>query len=318
MLDGGDLFSSDDERSEKSASARPFAGAGSSSSQKGTTHNQSDPHPKAKDGGEHAEGRGRGESIGSELDSNSLYESGDDDDDPNTLPRPEAVATDHSAPVLMNADDKKHDEAVRRFNVNYGKAMPMLMKTGFLPDLTKVGRPQEGESPRSGSVRSTETRPKSVEKFLKTLPIVDRPAYDAACAEVARFLRSTVGLNRENVGEWLGSPDVINLDVLTAYCMSFKYEFEGKDVEKCLRKLLTTFKIPGEAQKIERVMEAFGTSYAAANPNAFRGGGDTALVLGYSHPPSLPRIFVLAFCTRILFLAEYVVVECPYRRHILY
>jgi brefeldin A-inhibited guanine nucleotide-exchange protein len=48
-----------------------------------------------------------------------------------------------------------------------------------------------------------------------------------------------------------------------------------------LRRFLQSFRLPGEAQKIDRLMLKFAERYLSGNPNAFA-NADTAYVLAYS------------------------------------
>ena len=48
-----------------------------------------------------------------------------------------------------------------------------------------------------------------------------------------------------------------------------KFNFASKTVDEALRQLLRGFRLPGEAQKIDRIMEKFAEKYCEDNPNAF-------------------------------------------------
>lgn len=64
-------------------------------------------------------------------------------------------------------------------------------------------------------------------------------------------------LNKRNVGEYITKPK--NLPILKAFLSHFK--FTGKRVDEALRLLLQRFRIPGESQQIERVVENFASKY---------------------------------------------------------
>ena len=55
----------------------------------------------------------------------------------------------------------------------------------------------------------------------------------------------------------------------------------GMDFESSFRMFLESFRLPGEAQKIARVMEAFGAEYYAQCPDVFH-DPDVVYVLAYS------------------------------------
>lgn len=97
--------------------------------------------------------------------------------------------------------------------------------------------------------------------------------------EVAVFLKNTTGLNETMIGDYLGDREGFPLRVMHAYVDSFK--FEGMDFGEAIRFFLRGFRLPGEAQKIDRIMEKFAERYCKCNPNSFT-SAETAYVLAYS------------------------------------
>ncbi|KAG2607303.1 hypothetical protein PVAP13_4NG237500 [Panicum virgatum] len=97
--------------------------------------------------------------------------------------------------------------------------------------------------------------------------------------DVASFLRNTAGLNATMVGDYLGERDDFPLKVMHAYVDALN--FKGMDFGQAIRFFLQGFRLPGEAQKIDRIMEKFAQCYCKCNPNAFT-SADTAYVLAYS------------------------------------
>ncbi|KAF8687786.1 hypothetical protein HU200_042722 [Digitaria exilis] len=97
--------------------------------------------------------------------------------------------------------------------------------------------------------------------------------------DVASFLRNTAGLNATMIGDYLGERDDFPLKVMHAYVDTLN--FEGMDFGQAIRFLLQGFRLPGEAQKIDRIMEKFAQCYCKCNPNSFS-SADTAYVLAYS------------------------------------
>lgn len=69
------------------------------------------------------------------------------------------------------------------------------------------------------------------------------------------------------------------LQVLEAYTTGF--DFAHLKFDSALRMFLESFKLPGEAQKIDRIINAFGRHYYAGNEDVFR-CADAAYVLAYS------------------------------------
>lgn len=98
-------------------------------------------------------------------------------------------------------------------------------------------------------------------------------------AQVALFLRSTPDLDKTQIGELLGSPDEGDLRIMHAYVDAL--DFPGQELDEAIRAFLLGFRLPGEAQKIDRLMEKFAERFCRANPGAFK-NADTAYVLSYS------------------------------------
>ncbi|KAJ6236294.1 cytohesin 4a-related [Anaeramoeba flamelloides] len=96
---------------------------------------------------------------------------------------------------------------------------------------------------------------------------------------IARFLFETEGLGKSQVGEYLGLGNEFSNKVLKKYVECF--DFTGLHIDEALRQYLGTFRIPGEAQKIDRIMETFAKHYCKNNPKVFT-SSDTAYVLAFS------------------------------------
>ncbi|GLC38754.1 hypothetical protein PLESTM_000772100 [Pleodorina starrii] len=98
-------------------------------------------------------------------------------------------------------------------------------------------------------------------------------------SQLGQFLRICPGLNKVTIGELLGDPDPFYLQVLESFTMGF--DFAHLKFDSALRMFLESFRLPGEAQKIDRIINAFGRHYYASNEDVFR-HGDAAYVLAYS------------------------------------
>ncbi|GAB4852994.1 Protein big1 [Ancistrocladus abbreviatus] len=97
--------------------------------------------------------------------------------------------------------------------------------------------------------------------------------------EVVSFLKNTTGLNPTVIGDYLGEREDFPLKVMHAYVDSLN--FEKMNFGEAIRFFLRGFRLPGEAQKIDRIMEKFAERYCICNPNSFT-SADTAYVLAYS------------------------------------
>lgn len=97
--------------------------------------------------------------------------------------------------------------------------------------------------------------------------------------DIARFLLKEDKLDKAQIGEYLGEGDQKNIDIMHAFVDQM--EFTKRRFVDALRVFLQSFRLPGEAQKIDRFMLKFAERYVLGNPNAFA-NADTAYVLAYS------------------------------------
>lgn len=114
---------------------------------------------------------------------------------------------------------------------------------------------------------------KGIDFLMSTKKIGNSPE------DVASFLKNTTGLNPTIIGDYLGEREEFPLKVMHAYVDSFN--FEGMNFGESIRYFLRGFRLPGEAQKIDRIMEKFAERFCKCNPNSFT-SADTAYVLAYS------------------------------------
>ncbi|WFD35198.1 guanine nucleotide exchange protein for ADP-robosylation factor [Malassezia cuniculi] len=125
------------------------------------------------------------------------------------------------------------------------------------------------------AIRKFNEKPKKgIEDLLKHGFIRSRAPQD-----IARFLFYADGLNKTNIGEYLGEGDAENIAIMHAFVDLM--DFSGLPFTSALRRFLQAFRLPGEAQKIDRYMLKFAERYVAGNKDAFA-NADTAYVLAYS------------------------------------
>ncbi|KAK6542923.1 guanine nucleotide exchange protein for ADP-robosylation factor [Orbilia ellipsospora] len=98
--------------------------------------------------------------------------------------------------------------------------------------------------------------------------------------DVAEFLLTHNSiLDKGKIGEYLGEGDQENIDIMHAFVDML--DFTRMRYVDALRRFLQNFRLPGESQKIDRLMLKFAERYISGNPNAFA-NADTAYVLAYS------------------------------------
>jgi len=97
--------------------------------------------------------------------------------------------------------------------------------------------------------------------------------------EVAQFLYKEEGLNKTAIGDYLGEKNDFNEAVLKAFVEL--HDFTDLILVQALRQFLWSFRLPGEAQKIDRMMETFAQRYCQLNPDIFT-NPDTCYVLSFA------------------------------------
>ncbi|KAL3315565.1 Protein transport protein sec71, partial [Cichlidogyrus casuarinus] len=113
-------------------------------------------------------------------------------------------------------------------------------------------------------------------KFLQEQGLVGE-----SVESVAAFLHDEDRLDQASVGDFLGDNSAYTLDVM--YAFVDRFDFHDKDLVASLREFLAGFRLPGEAQKIDRLMEKFAARYCECNPkNQLFASADTAYVLAFS------------------------------------
>eukprot|EP01122_Echinamoeba_exundans_P013318 TRINITY_DN5797_c0_g2_i1.p1 TRINITY_DN5797_c0_g2~~TRINITY_DN5797_c0_g2_i1.p1 ORF type:complete len:1689 (+),score=265.24 TRINITY_DN5797_c0_g2_i1:643-5067(+) len=98
--------------------------------------------------------------------------------------------------------------------------------------------------------------------------------------DIAKFLRYSPGLDKPMIGEYLAERDTFNNTVLNCYRDLF--DFTGMHIDLALREFLAYFRIPGEGQKVDRVMVAFADRYIKDCPDAGFGNADAVYFLAFS------------------------------------
>eukprot|EP01113_Clastostelium_recurvatum_P026151 TRINITY_DN3138_c0_g1_i2.p1 TRINITY_DN3138_c0_g1~~TRINITY_DN3138_c0_g1_i2.p1 ORF type:complete len:830 (-),score=195.56 TRINITY_DN3138_c0_g1_i2:127-2616(-) len=124
------------------------------------------------------------------------------------------------------------------------------------------------------AVREFNRKPRKGIEYLVANKLIENTP-----ADIARFLHRADDLSKKKIGEMLGENDEHTLAVLDAFVDHFDFTQNGLDM--ALRRFLLTFRLPGEAQKIDRLMERFARQFCLNNPNVFP-HEDTAYLLAFS------------------------------------
>lgn len=98
-------------------------------------------------------------------------------------------------------------------------------------------------------------------------------------AAIAAYLMTTPSLDKAAIGEYIGDGDEKAIKVMHAFVD--RLDFTGVGFVDALRMFLQTFRLPGESQKIDRLMEKFADRYCETNGKVFA-NADTAYTLAFS------------------------------------
>ncbi|KAG9337908.1 hypothetical protein JZ751_027561 [Albula glossodonta] len=109
--------------------------------------------------------------------------------------------------------------------------------------------------------------------------LIENDLLKNTCEDIAQFLYKGEGLNKTAIGDYLGERDEFNIQVLHAFVEL--HEFTDLNLVQALRQFLWSFRLPGEAQKIDRMMEAFAQRYCQCNPGVFQ-STDTCYILSFA------------------------------------
>lgn len=119
-------------------------------------------------------------------------------------------------------------------------------------------------------------KPKKGIMFLQ-----DRGLVGSTPESVAKWLHEDERLDKTAVGDFLGENDEYSISIMCAYVDAKDYA--AMDIVAALRFFLEGFRIPGEAQKIDRLMEKFASRFCDCNPNnTIFTSADTVYVLAFS------------------------------------
>ncbi|GFP95753.1 brefeldin a-inhibited guanine nucleotide-exchange protein 5 [Phtheirospermum japonicum] len=150
--------------------------------------------------------------------------------------------------------------------------------------LTKIAQgtqhldPKSSASSQAGSLNTLSLQfnrhpGKGIEYLVSSQLVENTPA------SVAQFLRNTPNLDKAMIGDYLGQHEDFPVAVMHAYVESMN--FSGMKFDIAMREFLKGFRLPGEAQKIDDLMEKFADCYCAGNPGLFK-NANAAYVLAYA------------------------------------
>jgi len=150
-----------------------------------------------------------------------------------------------------------------------------------VPEATAVvDNPDQFEEMKNRKMALRQGIEKFNEKPLKGLAfVVEAGLVENTPEALATFLRSTPGLDKQAIGTVLGDEKQANIKILHAFVDTL--DFSGLTFTTALRRFLQTFRLPGEAQKIDRIVEKYSDRFCDNNPDVFA-NADAAYTLAFS------------------------------------
>jgi brefeldin A-inhibited guanine nucleotide-exchange protein len=142
-------------------------------------------------------------------------------------------------------------------------------------DPSQLEKAKQRKTALSNGIRQFNFKPKRGIKML----IKDGFIRSEAPEDIANFIVQNDRLDKTMIGEYLGEGEPQNVAIMHAFVNTM--DFTKRRFVDALRQFLQSFRLPGEAQKIDRFMLKFAERYITGNPNAFA-NADTAYVLAYS------------------------------------
>jgi len=150
----------------------------------------------------------------------------------------------------------------------------MVETTAEMDSLEEDGRNNPRSKQTSIGRKKFNMDPKKGIEYLIEHSLLKNTAED-----ISKFLYNGEGLNKTAIGDYLGERHDFNQSVLDAFVAL--HDFTDLILVQALRQFLWSFRLPGEAQKIDRMMEKFASHYCQLNPSIFK-HPDTCFVLSFA------------------------------------
>lgn len=190
--------------------------------------------------------------------------------------RPDANGAPRDNDVRASADDIRESidpsatDSTSRFETPLPPSTPVVDD-----DPDQLEKEKARKTALANAIRQFNFKPKKGIKLLLQEGFIPSDTPE----DIAKFLISDDRLDKAQIGEYLGEGDAKNIETMHAFVDTM--DFAKRRFVDALRQFLQSFRLPGEAQKIDRFMLKFANRYVMGNPNAFA-NADTAYVLAYS------------------------------------
>ncbi len=110
-------------------------------------------------------------------------------------------------------------------------------------------------------------KPKNGINYLLQVGYITRTPEETSVEEILHLLKNTPGLEKAKIGEYFGENDDLSKRVMHGYIDSLN--FKKMQFVPAMRYLVAEFRLPGESQKVDRILMKFGQKYYQDNPTKF-------------------------------------------------
>ncbi|KAG9317513.1 hypothetical protein JVU11DRAFT_1718 [Chiua virens] len=174
-------------------------------------------------------------------------------------------------------DSMTPDQSLDKLAFSNGNVdVPRQPTPDVVDDPTRFENAKQKKTTLLEGVKKFNFKPKRGIVFLQETGFIS----SSSPQDIAHFLLTTDGLSKAMIGEYLGDGDELNVSIMHAFVDLL--DFRNLKFIDALRLFLQAFRLPGEAQKIDRFMLKFAERYIAGNSQTPFKNADTAYVLSYS------------------------------------
>ncbi|ODQ68350.1 hypothetical protein NADFUDRAFT_54895 [Nadsonia fulvescens var. elongata DSM 6958] len=172
-------------------------------------------------------------------------------------------------------------------SLNSSAAASIMSSTSSLSSLSSDGKPLSSDDPTA--FENLKLKKTALNEGIKLFNFKPKRGIESLISggfiksntpeDIAEFLLTCDGLDKAVIGEYLGEGDPTNIAIMHTFVNLM--DVNNMNFVDALRRLLQAFRLPGEAQKIDRFMLKFAERYVSLNPGVFA-NADAGYVLAYS------------------------------------
>jgi len=124
-------------------------------------------------------------------------------------------------------------------------------------------------------------KPKNGLKYLTDKGYIVKEPKEEMLKGICKFLKETPALSATAIGQFLGAEQELNKECLSYYVDELDFTNKEIGFVEALKLLLQGFRLPGEAQQVDRFMEKFGEKLSKDRPEEY-GNAEGVYLLAYA------------------------------------